>query len=376
MTAKKSPMPPSVSAPLHALSLSRIPGHQLTPAQQRFEKLLARVDKLKTQLTDLNTLADAHRIAYHQKITPLQEQKNQAARQVAQALDQRLQAKMVQGKPLTKTERATAAEILCILTEILAAQGDAEMAALHDVYSQDTLEEKEQQAAQQMRVAMEDMLGSPLHTQGEEPLKSVEEVIRLGQQRMREAIEAAEAEKAQHTQARAARKPTARQRKAQEEQDDANTTLRKVFRQLASALHPDRETDPTEQARKTDLMSQANAAYQKRDLVALLQIQLRTELTDVASVAQMAEEKIASLSILLKEQAAELSEELSLREYAVCDEFGLDLGCKISAARLRGELTAEAADLQGIVHGLKMDLQSVGNDSQFKAWLKVQRRFL
>ena len=53
----------------------------------------------------------------------------------------------------------------------------------------------------------------------------------------------------------------------QTEQHDADTLLRRLFRQLASALHPDRETDPQARLRKTALMSEANAAYEKRDLV-------------------------------------------------------------------------------------------------------------
>jgi hypothetical protein len=52
----------------------------------------------------------------------------------------------------------------------------------------------------------------------------------------------------------------------------------------ASDLHPDRETDPAEHARKTILMSEANAAYGWRDPMALLQLQLRADLADARKV--------------------------------------------------------------------------------------------
>ena len=42
---------------------------------------------------------------------------------------------------------------------------------------------------------------------------------------------------------------------------DAKSAIRTVFRQLASALHPDREPDEQERLRKTGLMSEVNAAY-------------------------------------------------------------------------------------------------------------------
>lgn len=348
-------------------------GGKLTPAQRAFRKLLTRIDKLKAQWTDLNTLVDAHRTVYHQKITPLKNEINQIAGQLAQLLDQRLQAKMVQGKPLTKIERATATEILCCLSEVLAAQGDKEMAALHDVYSPHTLKEKEHQAAETMRSVLEGMLGGPLHAEGDAPPESLEELMNAGHLRMQQAMDEQEA---QEKQAQATRKLTARQKKAKEEQEDADATLRKVFRQLASALHPDREPNPAEQARKTELMSQANAAYQKRDLVALLQIQLRTELTDAASVAQMAEEKITSLSVLLKEQITELQDELTMREHAVLDEFRLDFVGKISATRLRHALTDEMTSMQEMLHGLKTDFQCAQDDVRFKPWLKKQRHLI
>jgi curved DNA-binding protein CbpA len=42
--------------------------------------------------------------------------------------------------------------------------------------------------------------------------------------------------------------------------------VREVFRKLASELHPDRETDPAEHARKTELMQRVNQAYKAGDL--------------------------------------------------------------------------------------------------------------
>lgn len=376
-TAAAGLEPPSRSitppVALYALRLTPLSGQKLTPAQQRFQKLLTQVDKLKNQLTELNTLTDAHRRVYHQKIGPIKEKTRLVSCQIVQLLVQRLEAKTIQNKPLTKIERATATEILCHLTESLAADGDAEMAALHDVYSQQTLEDKQRQVVQEMRVAMEEMLGGPLYDEDDPPVESVEDLMRAGQQRMRQVLEEAHAEQAQ---AQATRKPTARQRKAQSEQEDADAILRKVFRQLASALHPDREIDPVEQVRKTALMSEANAAYQKRDLVALLQIQLRTELTDAASVAQMAEEKINSLSLLLKEQIAELNDELKIREHVVSDEFGFDLIGKINAVRLRSELAYEALELQQRLHWMKTNLHAVQDEGRFKAWLKEQRKLM
>ena len=90
---------------------------------------------------------------------------------------------------------------------------------------------------------------------------------------------------------------------------DADGALRTLYRQLASALHPDREPDVQEQLRKTALMKEANAAYERRDLLALLQLQLRADLADGDKVATLAQEKLAALTTLLKERVAVLKRE-------------------------------------------------------------------
>ena len=42
---------------------------RLSPAQQRFNRLLARIDKLKVRIADVQALADAHRPLFHATLT-------------------------------------------------------------------------------------------------------------------------------------------------------------------------------------------------------------------------------------------------------------------------------------------------------------------
>ena len=186
--------------------------------------------------------------------------------------------------------------------------------------------------------------------------------------------EAAQAEQAQRQAARARKKPTAAQRKAEHQQEDAETILRKVYRQLASALHPDRERDPAEHRRKTALMSEANAAYGRQDLMALLHIQLRIEQADPRSLSQLPEEKIGSMSLLLKQQAAELERELDSHRQQLLQEFDLSPYQTPSAAALRTQLLMEEQELKQDLASMENDLQEVQDDAGFKRWLKSQKQ--
>lgn len=337
---------------------------ELTPSQQRFNHQLNRIEKLKVQLTKIQSISDAHRPLFYKTITPLREQHQSLTKEMALFLDSRLQR-----KGLSRAQKSTATMILCHLCELLAAKGDEEMQALHDKHSTESLAQKEQAAISEARAMMEDMLGEPLAD--DEPLDNLSDIYNIGMERLREAAEA-EQEMRRQKKAHKKKKPTAAQRKAETAQQEADISLRKVFRQLASALHPDRENDPDERIRKTNLMSEANAAYGRRDLVTLLQIQLRTELTDAASIAKMAEEKIASLTLLLKEQTKELNDELHSRRQALRDEFHIESYETISIAGLQRNLLLAEASLHQDLDAMQQDLQQIKDDKTLKLWLKEQ----
>ena len=341
---------------------------RLSPAQQRFNRLLARIDKLKGQIADVQALADLHRPLFNATLTPLRERFQALMRSMALWLDERLQ-----GKDLRPAQKRTALEILCGLCAALVAGGDESMRALHDKRSRHSLDEKDQAAAAGMRAMMEDVFGKPLEVDEslDESLDPVDAVMRAAMAHMQEATQA---EQRRSHAARASKKPTAAQRKAEQQREDAETVLRKVFRQLASALHPDRERDPAEHQRKTALMSEANAAYGRQDLMALLQIQLRIEQADAQSLSQLPEEKIASMSILLKQQASELEQELLARREQVLQEFDLPSYPAPSAAMLRSQLLMQAHALKQDLVSMEEDLQLVQDDSGFKRWLKSQKQ--
>ncbi|MDQ3271971.1 MAG: hypothetical protein M3Q12_07365, partial [Pseudomonadota bacterium] len=141
-----------------------------------------------------------------------------------------------------------------------------------------------------------------------------------------------------------------------------------------SALHPDRERDPGEQQRKTALMSEANAAYGRQDLMALLHIQLRIEQADPKSLSQLPEEKIESMSLLLKQQAAELERELETHRQQLVHEFDLSPYQMPNATSLRAGLLVQEHELKQDLAAMEYDLQAVQDDAGFKRWLKLQKQ--
>lgn len=360
-------------APARSSDLSlQIKAPKLAPAQLRFNKLLEKIERLTQRLTDTQTLTDTYRPLYHGRLQPLAAQRDAALRDMVLWLDARAQQKGLTPAVL----RDTQAMVAC-LSEGLALAGDVAMRAVHDRNSAQSLADKEKAAADDLQDLMQRMAGvdvSDLNT-GE----SVQDLLNAGMQRlqqhMRDEQAAHEAQQQAKAAAKRASKPrSAAQIKAHAQQQDAQGALRTIYRQLASALHPDREPDEGERARKTTLMGQANAAYARRDLMALLTLQLRCEQMDATAIARLTTEKMAALTLLLKQQAVAVEEDLFTAENRVQQEFALSPYTPLTEAGLVRDLESQALDLEEGIALMLEDLQAVQTDAGLKRWLKRQKK--
>jgi len=349
------PHPTPDAAALRVLPPSAQP---LSAAARAYNLQLNRIDKLRSQLAELEALGQQHRQALSDVVAPLRMQVAHRQRELALALEANLQ-----GKLLSQGQAEVARVELCRLARTLAEGGDAAMRELHDRHSPRSLVQLRQDHADAMRQRLEAVLGEPLADNGEE--LSAEQLVRAGMERLRRSqVEAKQAR-------RSRKKAGGAQRDT--EQHDADTLLRRLFRQLASALHPDREPEPAARLRKTALMSEANAAYEKRDLVTLLQIQTRAQVADPAAVHQLPDERLASLTLLLKAQVASLERERAARQAALADEFDLPEGTSPNPNSLLQQRIDQVRALESELSGLSHDLEDVGDERSLKRWLNARR---
>lgn len=157
--------------------------------------------------------------------------------------------------------------------------------------------------------------------------------------------------------------------------DSQAPTLRAIYRKLASALHPDREPDPQERARKTALLQRANIAHQNGDLLALLGLQLEIAMVDSAHLSSLADAQIKDYVQALKAQLADLEEEITLIE--------IGLRTNLPAAATAGKLDPRAIDtlieheldaLEIVEDELKHVLSRKAEVRFMQSWLRQQDR--
>lgn len=338
-------------------------------ATRAFNFQLTRIQKLKGQLRELDALAQQHREAVNEQVNPLQQAHRAAMRDMAVLIDARLA-----GKSLSAPLRQVATELLCSMALTLARDGDAEMAALHDRHASLNLSGIGAQRAQVLRAEIEAALGAPLHDLP--PDASEQAVLAAGMARLRQQQEDAHARRTQAAEKKKAsrKKPVAAARlKAEAEQTQASDLLRTLFRRLASALHPDRERDAGARERKTQLMSEANAAYGRKDLVALMELQQAAALIDPGANADWADDKLAAMTVLLKRQVAELERERAGRQDALCHEFQVPYGLGVTPRTLQSVILEQIEALEMALQLMAHDLERVQSDTGFKRWLKQQR---
>jgi len=342
------------------------PAAALTPAQKRFNTLLARVSQLSEGIATLEALSTQHRSSHLMAMRALQSQADDARQSVLLFLDGRLRT-----VELTATQRRNATQIILGLCEALAHKNDAQVQAVfnqhHSEEDAQALAEEARAGAEHAKAVFEDLLGKPL--QGADDLHTAEAVFEAGLHQYREQQQRLE-DKRQAKKAK--KKPVARQLKDAQQKMDANTALRTVYRQLASALHPDREPDEHERLRKTALMSEVNAAYDRKNLSDLLKLQLQLAQIDSAVLSRIADDKLDAMSLLLKEQVQALEEDEAQAQFEIRHYLGVNELDHISAESLARALAIQLRDKAHEVDALERDLRRIQNESELKRWLKEQ----
>ena len=372
-----------VDAPLSLSALAVQPDAHtpLSPAQQRFNALLARIELLSGQIQRLEVWSDQHRYTHIQALRESVQQAQAHRKSLLLFVHERLQA-----ADLTAQQQRMARGKLRSLIEQLSATADPQVQALADLYvsEEDTQEAAEEQAeaAQRLRERIEEALGQPLEKPSQ--YQTPEEMMQAGMRQWQRQQQADDERKAAKRAARKAQKqaqkaaqnksaaahgevPVTRLREA-----DAKSAIRTIFRQLASALHPDREPDEQARLRKTGLMSEVNAAYDRNDLTTLLRLQMQVTQASPQGTARMADDKLLAMCLLLKEQVAALEDDLEQLQSRLSRELCVPVRADIDEALLSQSLQRIQADQRYSADSLASDLRRIQNEAELKRWLKEQ----
>lgn len=362
-------MPSSPFTATHVQSVVAIEatGEQaLSPAQRQYNATLDKIEKQKAALEEWQLAHEQCQRQVAGKYEPLRQQlANEQVKLVCVFDDHLITTK------LTKNQRSKLTSIIIELCEQLINETDnTELRAIYQRYVPEETcltdeEQTEMDAA--LRSAFEDAFGF-----------SLDESVDVNDPDIiaKHLFEQQQANQAQH-QAQRARKKTAKQleKEAREkaEAESAQESIQAIYRQLVKALHPDREADEAERARKTQLMQAVTVAYEEKNLIKLLELQLQE--TQVSQqLHQLSDNKIQSFIKLLEQQWQQLKAETQQIEQRYKMMLGMADFNRLTPKKLQSYLKEDIARLEQQLQQTRSDRRNFEQDiDYFKAWLKYYR---
>jgi hypothetical protein len=355
-------MPLFSQTPLPSASLVLTSSAPLSKDQKTFNSLVKKIDARRARLVDWGEAIPRFKQKYVSDLLPLQERALTLDIELARLLDQACGQKGV-----TQVEkRKLSALIVDLAQRVLAEREDDEAKALYNAHGQSDFDEEEAVQLDGMKSMLENLFGVEL---GEDvDMRSAEEVMQRFESHFRAQQEAEQASAAPRKKSARA---LAREAQREAEEKQMSQSIRDVYRSLVRALHPDREPDPAERQRKTALMQQVNEAYEKGNLLQLLELQLQLEQIDRAHLTKLDPQRLKHYIKILKEQLGELELEIQRIEHEFAAEFGLPPFEPLSPHGIMSLLKTDVATCELRIRQMQEQLKAAGDLESLKAWLKT-----
>jgi len=356
---------------IQALQIAPAAGQSaLTPEQKRFNTLIRQIEQARRTLAAWRDNVPLYLQSHTQVIVPLQRALASASRERAAELD-----RLLDQPGWNRIEQATLRELLCdSVAELLAAQEEQDPAlkALFDKHAEVDFDTEQRESRRAMKGLVEEMTGLDLGDDTE--IASDEDLFKRMHEQM--AAQSASARETSPDAPAPRRRKTAAQQRREAEAQQGAQSIREIYRKLASALHPDRETDPALRQSKTALMQKVNQAYAADDLLTLLELQLQIEQVDASHVAGASAQRLKHYNKVLAEQLAELKSETDRMEAGFRFDFGLGPGWGLNPAKLGILISQNARGLRGELAMLERDMRTLADRPATRRWLKRERQRL
>jgi len=339
----------------------------LSSAQKTFNRLSKKIAKQREQLGTWKTTIPLYQEKYVREYEPLLHSFDEQRVQLVHIFD-----RLYGDKTFGKTDRTKLQHICTMAIDLLDSGDYDDLKEIYNRHSGSDYDAEEEQDNQEIKSMMESMLGVEL---GDDidmraPDELFDHVSRQLYEKLYQDVPDMEHQAPSHSSRKKSAKAMAKEARLQAEARQVSLSIREVFRKLASTLHPDKEPDSKERARKTELMQRVNSAYSNNDLLALLELQLEIEQIDQAMINSISEDRLKHYNKVLKEQSAELQQELDMVEMSFRAHFDFPPYGALSPTMAFTMLERDIAQIQQDIAGLKDDVELLQDPKNLKKWLK------
>ena len=338
----------------------------LSTGQRTFNALIKQIENRRKRLADWEATTVQFQSRYAGEFLPLERTRTDLHIRMVHSLDL-----AYEHEGLTKAERRKISALIIDLTSDLIDE-DPSLKALYNKYSGTDFDREAAMQAAEMKLRLEAALGVDLGDDAD--VHSQEALLQRARAHFEQQAEKKAAAASKREARRAARKKSPKQlaTEAREEDEQAQISLsiREVYRKLASALHPDRETDPQERDRKTRLMQRVNEAYDKNNLLQLLELQLELEHIDQRAINHISEARLTHYNQILKDQVRELDRQIHRVETAFRYTYGYQRFGALPPDAVLQKLDAYITALHQHVRNIEQDLAAFDDIRNLRRMLK------
>lgn len=338
----------------------------LSKQQKTFNRLIKQIEQKRALLAAWEATLPRYQKKYSEEVLPLD-----AALDALKIRLIRCFSAAHERKGITRGERKQLDELIVAMIQGTPDGAiDAELKAIYQRHARSDFDADVAENKAFMKTMVGEMMGVDLADDLD--FDTPDEFMRHVAEKFAEQQESAFEKQEQR---RATRKKSAKQIAREEAEaaaeQDVSQSLREVYRKLASALHPDREPDPAERERKNALMQKANNAYDSRNLLQLLELQLELEHIDPAALVRMSEDKLKHYNLILKDQSRELDMELIHAENAFMLRFNIEVTQYLAPAALLRRLEIEIIEKTHARRDMERDIESFADIAALKAFLRA-----
>jgi 2-hydroxychromene-2-carboxylate isomerase len=339
-------------------------------AQKRFKKLLQGLRKRRQELRGWEEFARQYQSRVQGELLPLGAHLRERRIATAHLLD-----RLATSSSLNRRQQGQAKQILTrMISSLLRESPTPAVIALHDKYSTSPYSEVQQGEFENLHDIAQHLGLDPREYAG---AANSEDFTDWLESKMRDAQAAAAEDLADEldvtrprrrreagdaSESRSPAVPAAHDRQ-QLCAADAKRRLTKLFRRIASFVHPDRPTDETkaQRAHKEVLFKRAALAREEGDMLTLLDIEMELGIeargaTSVADTQGLAAEHLAAYLHLLETQHRHVQEKIA----QILTRLGLDRSAAgkraVTPAAVNKALDAEIASAQDRLNAIRADI--------------------
>jgi hypothetical protein len=303
-----------VEAKCDELTLIASRGRPLTKAKQRFNRLIKRIEALRSKIESETRRLDNLLAYYGKHLYPRLQRQTELRKALARTLATFLDNKRLKGKKA----RFTLCDLIADQLDAIVAEDDClsddDLRALFQRVTGEDFEEVTREEFEEARQEMESTFnefGIDIDLSDMKPGMSDEALAAKAAEMKTRLQEEIDKQQQSFTPPRG---KTARQLEREKREKLAEELRKKtvatMYKQLARVLHPDLELDPARRRQKERLMQELTVAYSNNDMHTLLRLEMEWIEREEGEIERLTEDKLAVYNQTLKEQVQGLEQEL------------------------------------------------------------------